>query len=397
MMGVALEQRRYSSGTASVCRTAACNELRATAILTDVLSLPDRLHGNTMVENFAKGRALVIGVANYLHVRKLPNSVLDDARDVAELLRSADFCGYPPTNVELLLDSDATRDGIRKALARLAQASAGDETVVLYFSGHGGRTPTGEYLIPFDCDPKDVAGTALSGAELTTLLSAVRVERLAVLLDACHSSGTAELKSLDPAEGIKAGLSEDAYNLLAHGKGRVMMASCRADETSVVLGGMRNSLFTHHLLDALRGKTSAEKVVRVFEVFHYVSDKVPAQQKNQHPVFKAHNLENNFPLALRMGGKSIDGLEAISAPALRHAKLSGKAKLALSNRLVDRWQSLATYFDIPLPDQAKFHKGQEPQQILDWLEQRNRLGELRDAFNYLSWDDLIQELNRHPQ
>jgi hypothetical protein len=350
-----------------------------------------------MAESFAKGRALVIGVANYPNVRKLPNAVLDDARDVGELLRSAEFCGYPSKNVELLLDSDATLDGIRKALARLAQAAAADETVVLYFSGHGGRTLSGEYLIPFDCDPTDIAGTALNGAELTTLLSGIQSERCAVLLDACHSSGTAELKSLDPAEGIKAGLSEGTYNLLAQGKGRVMMASCRANEISVVVGGMRNSLFTHHLLDALRGKVSAERVVRVFEVFHYVSDKVAAQQKNQHPVFKAHNLENNFALALRLGGKSAAGLETISASALRPTKLGGKAKLALSNRLVDRWQSLATYFEIPLPDQAKFHKGHEPQQILDWLEQRKRLGELRDAFNYLSWDDLIEELDRDPQ
>ncbi|AMV23994.1 5'-methylthioadenosine/S-adenosylhomocysteine nucleosidase [Gemmata sp. SH-PL17] len=346
---------------------------------------------------FAKGRALVIGVANYPHVNKLPGSVLDDARDVADLLRSSDFCGYPPANVEVLLDAQATLNGIRESLTRLTQTSAPDETVVVYFSGHGGRIPSGEFLIPFDCNPRNIANTALSGAELTTFLSTIKAERLAILLDACHSSGTAELKSLDPAEGVKAGLSDAAYNLLAQGKGRVMMASCRADETSVVLGGMRNSLFTHHLLDALRGKASTENVVRVFDVFNYVSDKVPAQEKKQHPVFKAHNLETNFPLSLRAGGKALGGPEAPVPPAPRLIKLSGKAKLTLYAGLVTRWSALATYLDISLEDRAKFLQGHEPRQIFEWLEERNRLGELRGAFKDLGWPDLIEELDRHPQ
>jgi hypothetical protein len=228
-------------------------------------------------------------------------------------------------------------------------------------------------------------------------LSTIKAERLAVLLDACHSSGTAELKSLDPAEGVKGGLSDAAYTLLAQGKGRVLMASCRADETSVVLSGMRNSLFTHYLLDALRGNASTDKVVRVFEVFHYVSDKVPAQEKKQHPVFKAHNLENNFALALRAGGKTLGSSETPASAPPRPTKLSGKAKLAIYAGLVSRWNALATYLDIPLEDRAKLVQGHEPRQIFEWLEERNRLGELRGAFKNLGWTDLVEELDRHPQ
>lgn len=339
---------------------------------------------------------MVIGIANYQKARKLPSTVLDDARDVAELLKDVNYCGYLPTNVELLLDSQATLDGIRKALGRLAQAAAPDETVVVYFSGHGGRIAVGEYLIPIDCDPNDLPNTALSSTELTNTLMGVKADRLVVLLDACHSAGAAELKEIDPADGIKGGLSEEAYNQFAHGKGRVMMASCRATETSVVLRNMKNSLFTHHLLDALRGKASAGKLIRVFEVFHHVSEKVPAQEKTQHPVFKAYDLENNFPLALCQGGKGASNPAPVTS-ARRLGAFGGKAKIAICDRLLDRWQKLATYLEIPLPDQAKFMKGNEPQQILDWLEQRARLADLRDAFNYLGWDDLIGELDRHPQ
>jgi hypothetical protein len=365
---------------------------------------PSTLHrSDGMSTNFTQGRALVAGIADYAHVSKLPGNVLDDARDVAALLRSCDYCGYPAANVELLLDGEASAEGIRKALGRLAQAAAEGETVVFFFSGHGGRIETGpdagEYLIPFDCDPSNLSGTSLSGSEIADLLKAIKAKRLVVLLDACHSAGAADVKALELAPGIKAGLAEKTYNALAHGVGRVMMASSRPSEVSFVLPGMRNSLFTHHLLDALRGAapTHGDGLVRVFDVFHYVSDKVPAQRADQHPIFKAHEMENNFPLALRLGGKQGAPLTDKPDVTKRPTTLSGKAKLALSKNLVTRWNDLATYFDIPLADQATFQKGHEPRQIIDWLEQRGRLSELRDAFNYLGWDDLIEELDRHPR
>src|SRR4051794_27976129 len=117
-----------------------------------------------MVNQFTGGRALVVGVANYPNVRMLPVTVLDDARDVAALLRSQDHCAYPPDNVEVLLDSQATAVGIRAGLKRLEQDARPEDTVVVFFSGHGGRLRSepdaGTYLIPFDCEPERLKGTA---------------------------------------------------------------------------------------------------------------------------------------------------------------------------------------------------------------------------------------------
>lgn len=119
-----------------------------------------------MPDQFTHGRALVVGVANYPTVSTLPETVLDDARDVAALLRSPDHCGYPAAQVEILLDEQATANGIRDGLRRLAQAAGADDTVVVYFSGHGGRIETGvgagAYLIPFDCQPGRLRDTAIA-------------------------------------------------------------------------------------------------------------------------------------------------------------------------------------------------------------------------------------------
>jgi len=353
---------------------------------------------------------LVIGVANYPRVNRLPEAVLQDARDVADLLRSGDYCGYPPANVALLLDGQATADGIRQGLRRLAQATGPGDTAVIFFSGHGGRVEggpdSGTYLIPFDCDPSRLRDTAIGGEELTGLISDIKAGKLVVLLDACHSAGAGELKALAPLDNIKAGLDEKTYDALAASAGRVIMASSRSSEVSLILDGMQNSLFTHYLLEALKGESISygDGVVRVFDVFHYVSDRVPARAANshaaQHPIFKARDVEGNFPLALRLGGKQTgapaSGQGSQPALATRPGELDPKARIAIKNGLVHRWDDLADYFGIPLSDRAKFQPGYEAKWVLDWLEERKRLGELRDAFNYLRYDDLMKELDRYP-
>jgi hypothetical protein len=254
---------------------------------------------------FEQGHALVIGVANYSQVRPLPGVVLNDARDLRELLTSP-ACGYPSANVTQLLDDQATAGGIRTALADLATRTGPDDTVVIFFSGHGGHEDSGDktqqYLIPYDCNPNDLPGTAISGEEMTGFLRDIKAGRLLVLFDSCHSGGAGDPKSLLPQ--IKSGLSETYYEKLAQGVGRVVIASSRREEFSWALDGMGNSLFTHFLLEALRGPaiTLGDGYVRVFDVFRHVADNVPVRaaqiNASQHPIFKATAMEEDFPIAL---------------------------------------------------------------------------------------------------
>ena len=58
-------------------------------------------------------------------------------------------------------------------------------------------------------------------------------------------------------------------------------------------------------LEALRGEgqTSGDGVIRVFEIFNHVAQMVRlAVPGRQHPVFKASDLEDNFPVTLDRGG-----------------------------------------------------------------------------------------------
>jgi len=252
--------------------------------------------------------ALVIGIANYQHINKLPSIVLKDAQDIHDLLVDPNRCGYPPDpdNVQLLLDGQATQAAIRQALTDLTARSDQDATVFLYLSSHGGRVESGpyagEYLLPVDVVPNRVNTTAISGAEFTGALRAIPARKVVVVFDCCHSGGIGQPKDAT-APVIKAGFSDGYYDALKEGRGRAILASSRSTESSWVLPDAENSLFTQHLLAGLQGGISSEDgLIRIFDLFEYLQPRVTGDQSNQHPIFKAE-LEENFPVALYLGGQ----------------------------------------------------------------------------------------------
>lgn len=253
--------------------------------------------------------ALVVGIGNYRHVNKLPPTVLKDAQDIYDLLLDQQFCGYSKDNVMLLLDDQATQSAMRQALAALAKQTNQDSTVLFYISSHGGRLESGpyagEYLLPVDTlytSDHSLAETAISGAEFTAALHAIPARKVVVVFDCCHAGGIGQPKEATAPE-LKA-LPESYYEALTSGRGRVILASSRSSESSYILPGAANSLFTQHLLAGLRGEAPGPGgVIRIFDLFHYLQPRVTGDQANQHPIFKAE-VEENFPIVLYLGGKA---------------------------------------------------------------------------------------------
>jgi hypothetical protein len=255
---------------------------------------------NPLLPNFQKGYALLIGIADYANARNLYKTTTD-ARDFHDTLAQS---GYLQKNIELLVDHQATKAAICKALEHLAQCVEQDDTVVLFFSGHGvrkeGISGSDEYLCPVETDWNDLENSCISSYELTTALRSIQARRLVVFLDACHSGGVGEPKRLSPF--IKHGFSESTYTNFSEGEGRVIFSSCKADEVSWELPGMRNGLFTHYLLEGLRGGASRlDGAIPIMRLCDYVSDKVP-QHRDQHPYVKLN--AENFIVALS-GGTNI--------------------------------------------------------------------------------------------
>lgn len=275
-----------------------------------------------MSKTFQSGRALVIGIGEYDSLGSLGLEPVYDADDVAKLLVSTKHCGYPPENVQILRNTDASRTAIVDGLKKLAANTRADDTVVVYFSGHGAQRlagpDLGTYLCPAEFDSFRPRETGIEAEELSELLKQIPAERLLVLLDACYSGAAARVKG--PADDItKWAFGGPKLEALAQGKGRVIISASAAHEESLILGIHRNSLFTHFLLKGLQGDVSdrSDGLIRVLDLFHYLAEHVPATRSAQNPVLTTHT-QDNFPIALRKGGrlKSEEGAVAFTPTAI---------------------------------------------------------------------------------
>lgn len=177
----------------------------------------------------AEVRAVLVGVSDYVTLDADLNGPANDVRLMAETLAAR---GIAPAQMTILTSDPTnlpegaatgapTRDAIMGALQAVAAAAAPGDTVVFYFSGHGGQAPdqSGDEGGGYDeiFLPADAAGwkgsigaveNAILDDELQIWAQALmdRDVTLIGLIDACHSAtgfrGTG-------GEGIPRGLTPD--------------------------------------------------------------------------------------------------------------------------------------------------------------------------------------------
>ena len=252
------------------------------------------------MSTFDPGHALVIGAGG-----DLPGTA-DDAEALADILTEPGRCAYPPGQVQRLTGPAATRKAVLDGLDQLAKTGQkGGATVVVYFSGHGYRVTSAMgiayFLLPHDYDLANLAGTCISGAEFTGKLRAIAAQRLLVILDCCRAGGIGEPKS-PGLTFTKSPLPPGAEAILGEGRGRVIIASSRADEVS--LAGKPYSAFSVALLESLSGQgvDVQDGYVRVSDLVLHAREVVPQRTGGkQHPTIKFHQADN-FAVAYYAGG-----------------------------------------------------------------------------------------------
>lgn len=294
-------------------------------------------------QTFAHGYALLIGVGADLAV------TVQDATALHNLLINPLCAGYPPSQVALLTETDAHREQILAAFDRLTRQVENDPdaTVIVYFSGHGGKFhlpgQSPEYfLVPYGYDPGRSHETALSDQEFTARIEAIKARKLVVLLDCCHAGGVPALKDAN-VTFEKSPVPPHLLNTLQAGSGRIVVASSRENEYSYT--GTPYSVFTACLIEALGGKAAIKKdgLARILDILTYLFDQVPQRtSEKQHPfVNKILNLDDNFSLCYYAGGdKGI--LEEPDSPPLTLTKLTARAR----QRLERKCQELQASWDL---------------------------------------------------
>jgi hypothetical protein len=208
---------------------------------------------------FTRGYALIIGVGSYRFAPHLNVPItVADAEAVAAVLRDPRFCSYPADQVTLLADGNATREGILAALADLAQRTTPDDTVLLFYSGHGEYSADGGYYLTTHDTRFDqgggVTGTALSQVDLIDALRKIKGQRVLVLVNACHAGELSPILGAgQPAVVGQPFPQQTAAALLATGSGRIIITACREQQVSYIGPGPL-TIFAQALTDGLRGQ-----------------------------------------------------------------------------------------------------------------------------------------------
>jgi uncharacterized caspase-like protein len=257
-----------------------------------------------------EGWAVVIGVGQYenpgIPSRKY---AVADAEAFYEVLTQT--AGFKRDNVLLLTDRSQrkpTARNIKFALGTfLGRSTKPDDTVLVYFSGHGAaeastrgteRDGLAKYLATNDTDPSDLYGTAIPLADLPEILGRIDANRVVTFLEANYSGAVSSYALALMRRGAKPdpGLRSNRQG------GRAFVASSRPSEISAEGPDLGHGVFTHYLVEGLKGAAyrDANGIVTLQALYEYVeaavARKARAMGLSQHPMMSGELEGLTLPL-----------------------------------------------------------------------------------------------------
>jgi len=251
--------------------------------------------------------ALLIGINHYKYPDRVPTLAgsINDVDDLRQLLLGK--FQFPPENVMVLKDADATHAAIISAIKTqlIARAHTGD-IVVFHYSGHGSQMPdvTGkiisgldETIVPYDSRDPDNEVFDISGTELHPLLQqlAKKTKNVTFILDSCHS-GTlvrgarargiaADTRIPQPLRSEEAGLSRNLGPVEGPEAKFAFIAAASSRESAFeyVADGRDHGALTYFLARQLRASSAG---VTYRDIMDAVATSVNAIYPAQHPALE---------------------------------------------------------------------------------------------------------------
>jgi WD40 repeat protein len=236
---------------------------------------------------FAHSWALVIGISAYTNDITPLHSAASDAGRLASILEQKH--GY---SVTLLTDAQASKAGLRQALAGLATQVGPQDRLLVYYAGHGqtDQTQDGEEalnLIPQDADRTHTEGW-LPYSEVIETLDQLTCRHFLFILDCCFAGsvrGTnmGQAKQRDLMVMPKK-LYFERYTRFIKDPAWQVLTSSAADQTSSdapfdeLAGNPEHSPFAEALFTALEGNYPGlvrdDGVITATDLYSYLRDQV---------------------------------------------------------------------------------------------------------------------------
>jgi hypothetical protein len=240
-----------------------------------------------------KLHVLAVGIDKYANPDFELRFAVADALSVANgLADSVNRLGRYSVEPMMLLDPDATRERIRRALAGLSRTVEPEDAVIVFFAGHGVAIGDRFYLLPRDLGytgkRTDIDGAALaqlaangiSDQDLEKLLATIDARHIALIFDACNSG-----QALETAEKRRGPLNSTGLAQLAYEKGMYILTASQSFEAALETGSCGHGLLTWALVEdglktAAPDRAPKDGMVSLIEWLEFAVDRVPQLQLN---------------------------------------------------------------------------------------------------------------------
>ena len=218
------------------------NSLNSVKVDTFIIS-------RTPEEMLSAGRyfAFVVGINSYSGYWHPLNNAVNDAKGIAELLKSE----YEFDSVVTLYDMEATRKGIIQKFEWLVNNLTTEDNLLIFYSGHGqySRILNKGYWVPVDASSNSVADY-ISNSDIKTFLGGIPAKHTFLITDACFA-GDIFRGSSNESVPFDPNNMEKYYKEVYRKQARLALTSGGLEEV-MDAGKDGHSIFTYYLIKALR-------------------------------------------------------------------------------------------------------------------------------------------------
>jgi hypothetical protein len=251
-----------------------------------------------------------VGIARYENPRFNLNYIERDATEFSrELqLKQTELNRYERIEVVSLFNEDATKSNIIAAIKRLAGIESGaenfppvlkklrkaepEDTIAVFYSGHGTSQNDHFYLLPFDLGYRDaskpldaktlkmVLANSISDVDLEQAFREIDAGQILLVIDACNSGQV--LESFDARHGP---MNNKGLAQLAYDKGMYILTASQSIEPAYVSEALKRSYLSYALVEEglktpVADTHPKDGKITVKEWFDYAGRRVPQLRKD---------------------------------------------------------------------------------------------------------------------
>jgi WD40 repeat protein/uncharacterized caspase-like protein len=294
--------------------TAGPNQLTAYAFNKDNVKSKDAqltLTGADSLKRAGSAYIIAVGVNEYANEQYNLKYAVADAQSFGEEVRTrvSQVTHFDRVEVVPLVNENATKANILSALKRLAGASEPptlktgpldrlrraepEDTVIIYFAGHGTAQAQRFYLIPHDLGYrgertklneqglKTIVEHSISDLELEQAVEGMDAGHLLLIIDACNSG-----QALEAEERRRGPMNSKGLAQLAYEKGMYILTAAQSYQAALEAAQLGHGLLTYVLVEeglktAVADSEPKDGVVTAREWLDFATERVPQMQEEK--------------------------------------------------------------------------------------------------------------------